>query len=138
MKVLIDTNVILDALLARDPWASTAQELLRIVAMDKINGYIIASQTTDIFYVLCRQGADEVTAKNIIKTLTESVKLSDITPADVQIALMSDMVDYEDALLAFCAKRKKAEYIITRNEKDFQKSPVPALSPQAFLARYYS
>ena len=138
MKALIDTNVILDALLARDPWAATAQELLRAAAMDKFKSGIIASQTTDIFYVLCRQGAGEAAAKNILKKLTDSVKVSDVTPADVQSALASDMLDYEDGLLAYAGKRHKAEYIITRNEKDFGQSPVPAISPEVFLEKLYS
>jgi len=138
MKVLIDTNVILDALLMRDQWAATAQELLRIAAMDKVRGCVTASQTTDIFYILCRQGASEATGKAVIKTLTESVKVLDVTYADVQNALVSDMSDYEDGLLAHCAKRQKVEYVITRNEKDFAQSPVPALSPQAFLEKFFS
>ena len=138
MKVLIDTNIVLDALLDRTPWAATAQDVLRTAAMEKTKGYIAASQTTDIFYLLNRHGVDEATAKTIIKTLTESMKVSDVTPADVQNALASDMPDYEDALLAFCAKRQKAEYIITRNEKDFVQSPIPAISPQAFLERFFS
>ena len=133
MKALLDTNVILDALMAREPWAATAQELLRTAAMGKYIGFIAASQTTDIFYLLCRQGTDKATAKNIINKLTGSIKVSGITPADVQNALALDMPDYEDGLLASCAKRQKADYIITRNEKDFFQSPVPAISPQEFL-----
>lgn len=138
MKVLIDTNVILDALLLREPWARTAQDLLRAVAKEKFNGFITASQTTDIIYLLCRQGADESMSKSAIKTLTECVGVSDVTPTDVQNALTSDMTDYEDGLLACCAKRHKAEYIITRNENDFAKSPVPALSPQDFMQAFFS
>ena len=138
MKALIDTNVILDALLAREPWAGTAQDLLRAVAMEKLNGFIIASQTTDIFYLLCRYGANEITAKNTIKTLVGSVSVYDVIPADVQNALASNMLDYEDGLLACCARRQKAEYIITRNNNDFTNSPVPALSPQDFMKRFFS
>lgn len=138
MKVLIDTNVILDALLARQPWAATAQELLRTAATDKFKAFISASQTTDIFYIFCRQGTDEVTAKDIIQRLINSVNVSEVTSADVQNALASDMLDYEDALLAYCSKRQKADYIVTRNETDFMKSPVPAISPQVFLEKFYS
>jgi len=133
MKALIDTNVILDALMTREPWAASAQEILRTVAMDKFIGFITASQTTDIFYLLRRHGADEVTSKKIIKKLTASVKVSDVLPADVGNALDSDMPDYEDGLLAYCAKRQKTDFIVTRNKKDFVKSPVPAISPDEFL-----
>ena len=135
MKALIDTNVILDALITRDPWAAAAQEILRTAAMDKFKGFITASQTTDIFYYLRRYGADVSTSKKIIKKLTASVKISDILPADVENALDSDMSDYEDGLLAYCAKRQKTDFIITRNKKDFVKSPVPAISPDEFLVK---
>ena len=137
MKVLIDTNVVMDALINREPWADAAQEILRAVAMEKIKGYIIASQTTDIFYLLCRQGADKATAKGIIETLMGSMMVMGVIPDDVNNALASDMLDYEDGLLACCAKRQKAEYIVTRNEKDFKESPVPAISPQTFLERFF-
>ena len=135
MKALIDTNVILDALMTREPWAASAQEILRTVAMDKFIGFITASQTTDIFYLLRRHGADEVTSKKIIKKLTASVKVSDVSSADVGSALDSDMPDYEEGLLAYCAKRQKTDFIVTRNKKDFAKSPVPAISPDEFLVK---
>jgi hypothetical protein len=48
------------------------------------------------------------------------------------------MADYEDALLAYQAKRQKIAYVVTRNEKDFGASPVPALSPQKFLEQFFS
>ena len=137
MKALIDTNVILDAITTRKPWADTAQDLLRAVAMEKFKGFITVAQTTDIFYILRRRGADEAASKDIIKKLTDSVIVSDITPADAGNALASDMLDYEDALLAYCAKRQKADYIVTRNEKDFSLSPIPAIAPQEFLNKLF-
>ena len=137
MKALIDTNVIINALMSREPWATTSQKLLRLIAMEKLNGYIAVSQTTDIFYLLCRQGVDKAAAKNIIKKLINSVKVVDITPTDVQNALASDINDYEDALLAYCGKRHKAGCIITRNKKDFEKSPILVLAPDEFIEKYF-
>ena len=137
MKALIDTNVILDALMSREPWAASAQSLLRAAAMERFKCYITASQTTDIFYILCHQGADAISAKNIIKKLIVSVKVSDITSTDVQNALSSEMIDYEDAILAYAAKRQKADYIVSRNYKDFERSPVPVLSPEELLKELF-
>ena len=136
MIALIDTNIILDALMNREPWVSTAQAILRAAVMEKFMGCIIASQTTDIFYLLCRQGAQEITVKNIIQKLVESIYVLDVTFYDVQNALASTMLDYEDGLLAYCALRHNANYIITRNELDFIQSPVTAISPLAFLKNY--
>jgi predicted nucleic acid-binding protein len=132
MKVLIDTNVILDVLMQREPHFECSAEFLRLCGV-KITGFIIASQTTDIFYLLCREGKDAAAAKSILIKLTDNIRVIDVTAADVKSALAGEMSDYEDALIAYRAKRQKADYIITRNEKDFKQSPVPALSPRAFL-----
>jgi predicted nucleic acid-binding protein len=132
MKVLIDTNVILDVLMKREPHFEYSAELLRLCGV-KITGFITAGQTTDVFYLLRREGKDAATAKIILRKLTDNIRVIDVTAADVKNALADGMSDYEDALLAHRAKRQKADYIITRNEKDFKQSPVPALSPRAFL-----
>jgi len=132
MKVLIDMNVILDVLTKREPHFGHSAAFLRLCG-GRLTGCIAASQTTDIFYLLGREGMDTQAAKALIKKLTDNIKVVDINVTDVQAALTSDMPDYEDALLACCAKRQRSAYIITRNEKDFKHSPTPALSPQAFL-----
>jgi predicted nucleic acid-binding protein len=134
MKALIDTNVILDVMTGREPHYEYSAAFLKLCGT-RITGLMSASQTTDIFYLLRREGKDAQSAKEIISKLADNVKIVDVTAVDVKNALASDMPDYEDALLAFCGKRRKADYIVTRNEKDFRQSPVPALSPQAFLSR---
>jgi predicted nucleic acid-binding protein len=104
----------------------------------QITGLILASQTTDIFYILCREGKTVEEAKSVIRKLTENVKILDVIADDAKTALDSDMTDYEDALLAYSAKRHKADRIITRNASDFINSPIPALSPQNFLEEFFS
>jgi len=133
MKVLIDTNVVIDALTARKPWADAAQALLRAAAMGKVQGHVTASQITDIFYLLRRGGLSAVDAKVALRKLVGVLTVVGISSGDVDAALDSTMPDFEDALLACCAERQRAEYVVTRNAKDFQQSPVPALAPQALL-----
>ena len=137
MKVLIDTNVIMDVLTRREPYVEFSAPFLKICGI-RISGVITAHQTTDIFYLLCRLGMREHSAKDIIKKLSGNIKVTGVTVADVQNALASYMPDYEDGLLSCCAQRIKAEHIITRNEKDFAASPVPAISPQMFLEKFFS
>ena len=137
MKVLIDTNVILDVLTIREPHFESSASFLKLCGR-RITGFIVASQTTDIFYLLRRAGKDVQSAKDIIKKLTGNLNVLDITSLDVQNALNAEMTDYEDSLLACRAKRQKMDYIITRNEKDFNLSQVPALSPQTFLKQFFS
>jgi len=132
MKVLIDTNVILDVLTKREPHFEHSAAFLRLCGT-RITGCVAASQTTDIFYVLRREGVEAQAAVALLKKLTDNVKVVDTNAADVQAALASDMPDYEDALLACCANRQRAVCVVTRNEKDFALSPVRAISPKAFL-----
>jgi len=136
MKVLLDTNVILDVLIGRKPYVESSSALLKLCGAH-ITGLITASQTTDIFYILRREGKNIDDAKNVIRKLSDHIKIIDVIAADVKAALDSDMQDYEDALLAFNGKRNKVDYIITRNETDYVKSPVQALSPIAFLEKFF-
>jgi predicted nucleic acid-binding protein len=137
MKVLIDTNVILDVLTRREPHYEYSAAFLKLCGT-QITGLMAASQTTDIFYILRREGKNAQETKTIIQKLTDNINVIDVTAADVKNALASAMPDYEDAMLAVSGQRWKADYIITRNEKDFRQSPVTALSPQAFLEQFYS
>jgi predicted nucleic acid-binding protein len=136
MKILIDTNVILDVLTGREPHFKASADVLKLCGA-RLTGLITASQTTDIFYMLRREGKDVQSAKAILKKLTDNIKVINVTSDDVKNALSSGIADYEDALLACGAKRQKAEYIITRNEKDFQQSPVTAITPIKFLEEFY-
>jgi predicted nucleic acid-binding protein len=133
MKVLIDTNVILDALLARKPWSEPAQAVMLAVAKEQIEGCITASSFTDLYYLLCRNLRDEAQARQVLLALMTSVNVLDVTSMDCEKAFELSMPDYEDALLAYCGKRHKAEKIVTRNAKHFEGSPVKAISPDELL-----
>jgi len=137
LRVLIDTNVILDVLMKREPHFENSYAFLKLCGA-QITGLIAASQTTDIFYILRREGTDCDAVKSAIKKLTDNLRVIDVNAADVENALSSDFKDYEDALLAFGGKRHRADFIITRNKKDFECSPVNALSPTDFLERFFS
>ena len=135
MKVLIDTNIILDILCQREPHLANSIAVLKLCGTH-ITGIINAKQTADIFYVLKRAGKATSDVKTAIRKLSDNMKVVDIASDDVKNALDSDMDDYEDALLAFTGKRQRVEYIITRNEKDFINSPVPALNPHNFIEKF--
>jgi len=133
MKVLVDTNIVIDALAVRHPWAEMAQDVLRAAARGKIRAFLTASQVTDIFYLLRRSGMSETEARDALKKLTSVLVVASVTPGDVDEALSSSIHNFEDALLACCAAHHRATYIVTRNERDFQQSIVPALAPSALL-----
>ena len=133
MKILIDTNIILDVLMEREPWAESAQAVLLAVAEEKAEGCITASTLTDIHYILRKHLKNREQLRQTLLGLITVVKVLDVTGADCEKAFELPMSDYEDALLAYCANRHKAGHIVTRNEKHFEGSPVPAISPENLL-----
>ena len=133
MNVLIDTNVILDALMNREPWARSAEAILLAVAQEKIRGCITASTFTDIYYMLRRHAHDKDQTKQALLWLLAVVEVLDVTGNDCERAFDLPMTDHEDALLAYCAKRHHMDRIVTRNQKHFEGSPVAVLLPDDFL-----
>lgn len=118
MNVLIDTNVILDAVISRPPHNVSAEKLFLLAAEDKLNAAITASSVTDIYYLLHKHLHDADQAKQVLLKLFSLFEVLDVTRSDCEKALSMPMSDYEDALLATCAKRRKLDLIITRNLKD--------------------
>ena len=138
MNVLIDTNVILDAMTAREQFSQAAQTIFLLAADDAFIGFITASSATDIYYLIHkygRIGGESFSAsecKEKMRKLYELFKPLDVNEADCIAALELDMKDYEDAIMAAVAKRHKIEYIVTRNLPDFKNSPVQAIPPDRF------
>ena len=133
MKVLIDTNVILDALMKRTPWVRAAEAVLMAVAEEKVTGYITASTFTDLYYLLQKRLQNKELTRQTLLDLITVVDVLDVTGTDCERAFDLPMTDYEDALLAYCAKRHRVDRIITRNVKHFAGSPIIAIEPSDFL-----
>ena len=134
MKVVIDTNIVLDVLARRQPFFTQSQAVMQLVAEGKVEGAITANTVTDIYYVL-RKHLDGQVLKAALRGLMELIEILDVTGDECLAALDLPMKDYEDALLACCAKNWKADCIITRNRKDFIASPVKAMTPDNFLKK---
>ena len=133
MKLLIDTNIILDALMARNPWAASAQAVLLAVAEEKVEGCITASTMADLYFLLHKHLRDAQKTKDVLLGLIASVNILDVNGADCEKAFSLPMSDYEDALLAYCGKRHKTDYIVTRNPAHFKGSPVKVIEPDDIL-----
>ena len=132
MKIAIDTNIVLDMLAKREPFFKQSQAVIQLVAERKLEGAITANSVTDVYYIL-RKHLDSETAKTSLRGLTELLDIIDVTQEECLVALELPMSDYEDALLSCCARQWEADYIVTRNIKDFKNSPVKALTPNDFL-----
>lgn len=119
MRLMIDTNIILDVLLEREPFYMYSKAVLELCEGRKINGFISASTATDIFYLVRKalQSTDE--AYKALGNILNIVKILTVTNDDVNSAFIQRALDFEDCLLATCAKSNKCDGIVTRNKKDF-------------------
>lgn len=132
MRLTIDTNIVLDVLGRREPFFKNSQTVMQLVAEGKAEGSITATSLTDIYYIL-RKSLDDETLRAALRGLIELMDIAEVSGDDCLAALDLPMADYEDALLACCARRWKADYIVTRNIKDFTGAPIKAVTPVDLL-----
>lgn len=132
MRVLLDTNVIIDVLAKREPFYRDALMVLKYSEMGRITGIITASCVTDIMYIL-RKYLQTPQLRKSVQSLVSILDVCDVTKEDILKAFALEMADYEDALQAQCASKSDTQYVITRNTKDFINSPIKAIEPQKLL-----
>ena len=133
MRILIDTNVILDILQKREPFFADSYRALRKAIESDSECLLSASAATDIFYMLRKALGSAQEAKEQIEQLAQLVSFADVQGMDIHTALMREMPDFEDAVVDAVAERNGASYILTRNIKDFAGSVVPSILPADFL-----
>lgn len=133
MRIMIDTNIVFDVFLKREPFFQASYEIMKQSALQKYEGFLSASAATDIYYLLRRSLKDAVRAKESMEKLLQLVGIADALGEDVHAAVASNMSDFEHAIVAAIAERCAMEYIVTRNVKGFTESPVKAIMPDDFL-----
>ena len=132
MRIDVDNNIVLDALLGRQPFNEAAEKIL-IACADAHKGYLSVNSLTDIFYVL-RKSIDTSMSKAAVKKLMGLFEIISVNDEDCLNALSLPIDDFEDALVAVCAKKASVDYIVTRDEKLLQiESSVPLISPDKLL-----
>lgn len=132
MKILIDTNVILDVLCDRPEFAEDSSRVWKYCETGQIEGYISALSVPNIVYILRKELTPRKT-KEIISKIMTVFDIIDLRSADLTKAAGMLTSDFEDALQICCAIRMKGDYIITRNVRDFKNSKIPVLNPSDFL-----
>lgn len=138
MRILIDTNVIMDALLGRQPFFAASDTVLKICHEEKAEGFLAAHSVTNLFYMLRKFFKDEE-LRDILRNLLDFLEVEQIDKEKVSLALKNNaFADFEDGLQYECAKSVKADSIITRNKKDFTGSTIPVVTPMEFLATFPS
>jgi len=133
MKILFDTNIILDLLLDRKPFADHASTLMSRVERSEINGFLCATTITTIHYLLSKH-LDKDKAIISINSIMSLFEVASVNRLVIESALKSKFKDFEDSVLHESARHAGVEYIITRNIKDFKKTRIPAFTPTEFLS----
>ncbi len=133
MRVLIDTNILLDFLLQREPFRQDAEELFQAIDSGQIIGYVTATTLTDIFYIARRHTRSiEQARQAVLETLIVMV-VCPVNRAILESALASSIADFEDAVQIACAVSQGLEAILTRDTQDFANSTIPVLSVRQLL-----
>ena len=133
MRILADTNVIIDALTSREPWNKSAEKIFLMAANQAIEMYITASSATDIYYLVRKYLHNTTTAKQVMEKLYSLTGILEVTADDCMDALASSIRDYEDAVVEKVASRRHMDYIVTRNIKDYQAGGTKIILPEDFV-----
>ena len=132
MKILIDTNVVLDLLLQREPFATSAIALFEQIERGNLAGYIAATTITNIFYIIRKTEGREVAIAAIHRLLI-GLQFCAVDRQTVTTALTLGLKDFEDSIQLACATIAQLDAIVTRDRKDFIGSTLPVYSPTEIL-----
>lgn len=133
MKILIDTNIVLDVLLYRKPFSDSSAVLFKLAEQGRIEAFLTSNSVTDIVYILRKTYKIETIKENLL-IMFGFIKILNVSSSDVINAFEMKATDFEDAVIMQCANRVNADYIITRNMGDFKKSPVKSITAEEFVS----
>lgn len=134
MRVLIDTDVTLDFLLMRQPFAQEAREIFKACAQNRLAGYIAAITPVSVFST-ARKAIGTENARALVGDLLTITAVCPLDGASLTAAQVLPIADFEDAVQAASAQAESLDAIVTRNGPDYAASPVPVLTPAELLAR---
>ena len=132
-KIVIDINIFMDFLFKREGHEKVA-EVFSICSKGEIKGYICAHEITTLSYFLEKTIRDKRKIRKSLSVIMNRFTVCEINVELLNKAVFSEISDFEDAVIEASAIEKKAEYILTRNTKDFKRSSVDAITPEELLA----
>lgn len=134
MVLLIDADIILDVLLNRQEFVTDSSMIWKLCETGKAKGYVSALTFANLVYIMRKQ-LDPATIEDIFRKLNLIFDFTDFSVSDLTRAAGLNWKDFEDAVQSVTAERVHADYIITRNIRDFSKSKIIAFTPSELLAR---
>ncbi|HXG83306.1 MAG TPA: PIN domain-containing protein [Pyrinomonadaceae bacterium] len=132
MRVLLDTNVVIDFVLARQPFFAEADEIFVSLQNNEFEAFVSSITPINVFYTT-RKEKDKPTAFAAIEELLKVVEITGSDKHIFQNALALNFNDYEDAVQSACAAAENLDAIVTRNIKDYKNAALPVYSPADFL-----
>ena len=133
MRVMIDTNILLDVLIHRDEFFDSSKAVLSLCEKHTIQGFVSASAITDVFYITRKALGSTNDTYKVISSILNIVRILTVTNDDVLNAFQVKAKDFEDCLMATCAKSNKCDCLVTRNKKDFLTFGITLYSPDKLL-----
>ena len=136
LNVLIDTDVLLDVFLEREPHYTNSKNVLYQLGDGSFHGFITATIVVNVFYHMEKYKNLEMAFECVEDLLTNrDIVILGVNKSILMKALYSGMTDFEDAVQAMAANVAGLDYIVTRNQRDFRNSPITAVSPEELLEK---
>ncbi len=132
MRPLLDTNILVDVALAR-PGLHPGSGAVLAWCLNHSGSGLVAAHSLATFSYLVGRTTGAAKAREFIADLTAGTDIAGVDNAEVKRALALPLPDFEDALIAAAAEGTGATHIVTRNTRDFRRSPVKAVTPEEFL-----
>jgi len=132
MKILLDTNIVLDILLRREPFCNDAKAIFELIESNKINGYLCATSITTIYYLISKSDNKSL-ADIVIEQLLQLFNIADVNKNVLLKSLQNNGKDFEDSVIYTSAEYCSVDIIITRDKKGFRQSNIKVMQPKEFL-----
>ena len=134
MKVLVDTNIVLDVLLKRVPFYKDSFSIFQLSDSGNISGILASISVTNAFFILRKTGKNRDDVYLDMDDISSIFKLAPVSDTTISAALALRWKDFEDAVQYVAAKESEVAYIITRNKDDFITTDIPCMTPTEFIA----
>jgi len=132
MRLLLDTNILIDYFGERREYYPDAVKLRMAANFGDVELWATANSFTDVFYILRKDHASK-SVQDLFLANKNLIKICSVTSDDIFDSADEKWLDYEDCLIHTCAKKIKADYIITRDIDGFMQSAVSCVSPMEFF-----
>ena len=134
MKLLIDANILLDVLQNREGFVKDSAMIWKLCETEKAEGYVSVLTFANLVYIM-RKEMNPIKIREVLNQLSLIFEVTELTAADLTRAAELQWSDFEDAVQSVTAQKVHADYIVTRNVRDYTKSRVIAFTPSELLAR---